>query len=383
VRAAVESSRLQREKLQKLYDLAQQLLALEPNAKGGSFLEPFRGVFGIRTACLFDAASADLHIAGNALAGLEEKTGDAFIRGKDEDDLENRISTRCIRVGGRNTGAIGFEGIEDPELTAGPLAALAAAHLERTHSFVHASRANAAAQTESYRTTILDALAHEFKTPLSTILAAAGALREAETLGPYQREMAETVESEAARLGRLTSRLIRTARLEREEVKPWMELIDVSSVLADTVDQYTRTTADRRISLVKGCDSTEVLADPELLRLAVSQLLDNACKYSTPGSTVTLSITRERDYIAVRVLSRGNPIPPGEKHKIFDRFYRGMDGRRSGPGTGLGLFVARKIALALGGNLDLDTEPGPADGAAFRLVLPVPESERDDVAAAV
>jgi two-component system sensor histidine kinase KdpD len=162
-----------------------------------------------------------------------------------------------------------------------------------------------------------------------------------------------------------------------------MELIDVSSVLADTVDQYTRTTADRRISLVKGCDSTEVLADPELLRLAVSQLLDNACKYSTPGSTVTLSITRERDYIAVRVLSRGNPIPPGEKHKIFDRFYRGMDGRRSGPGTGLGLFVARKIALALGGNLDLDTEPGPADGAAFRLVLPVPESERDDVAAAV
>jgi two-component system sensor histidine kinase KdpD len=122
----------------------------------------------------------------------------------------------CIRVSGRTIGAIGFEGLENADLTAGPLTALAAAHLERTHSFVHASRAAAAAQTESDRSAVLDALAHEFKTPLSTILTAAGALREVECLGLQHRELAETVEPEAARLGRLTSRLIRTARLERE-----------------------------------------------------------------------------------------------------------------------------------------------------------------------
>jgi two-component system sensor histidine kinase KdpD len=248
---------------------------------------------------------------------------------------------------------------------------------------VHASRAAAAAQTESYRSAILDALAHEFKTPLSTILTAAGALREAPALGPYHREMAETVESEAARLGRLTSRLIRTARLEREEVRPWIELIDVSSVIADTVDQYARLSADRRISVIKDCEASEVMADPELLRLAVSQLLDNACKYSSPGSAVTLRIAREDDHIAVHVISSGNPIPAGERGKIFDRFYRGTDGRRVGPGSGLGLFVARKIALALGGGLDLDTDSAAAEGTAFRLRLPVPESERDHVAAAV
>jgi two-component system sensor histidine kinase KdpD len=384
VRAGTESSRLQHEKLQRLYDLAQHLLTLEPDAKGGSrFLEPFCGVFSIKAACLFDAVSAEIYIAGNASDDLEKKTGEAFLHGKDYDDLDNGFSARCIRVGGRTIGAIGFEGLEDPSLTAGPLGALAAAHLERTHSFVHASRAAAAAQTESYRSAILDALAHEFKTPLSTIMTAAGSLREARSLGPHHREMAETVESEAARLGRLTSRLIRTARLEREEVKPWMELIDVSSVIADTVDQYARLSADRRISVVRDCESNEVMADPELLRLAVSQLLDNACKYSTPGSTVTLKISREQDQIVVRVLSSGNPIPSGERTKIFDRFYRGLDGRRVGPGSGLGLFVARKIALALGGGLDLDSEPGTPDGTAFRLVLPVPESERDNVAATV
>ena len=382
VRAGTELSRLHHEKLQRLYELAQQLLALEPDAASGrEFLKPFCGVFGIRAVCLFDATNAEVYIAGTARDDLEKKTGEAFIRGSDRDHPDSDISARCIRVAGRTTGAIGFEGLEDPEVTAGPLAALAAAQLERTHSFVHASRAAAAVQTESYRTVILDALAHEFKTPLSTILAAAGALREAGALGPHQREMADTVESEAARLGRLTTRLIRTARLEREEVRPWMELIDVSSVLADTVDQYAKHSAGRRIAVVKECGSSTVLADPELLRLAVSQLLDNACKYSTPDSAVTLSIGREEDSIAVRVMSTGNPIPSGEKSKIFDRFYRGADGRRAAAGgSGLGLFVARKIAVALGGSLDLDSVAGVAEGTAFRLTLPAAESERHVVA---
>ena len=384
VRAKTESSRLQHEKLQELYNLSQQLLALDPGATAGvEFLEPFRGVFGIRATCLFDALSADVYIAGNASRNLEEKTGEGFIRGRDRDDPETGISVRCIRVGGRNIGAIGFEGVEDPETTSGPLAALAAAHLERRHSFLNASRATATAQTESYRSAILDALAHEFKTPLSTILAAAGSLRDGGHLGPHQRDMAETVESEAARLGRLTSRLIRTARLEREEVKPWMELIDLASVISDTIDQYSRLSTDRLISFVNECDNSEVNADPELLRLAFSQLLDNACKYSAAGSTVTLRIAREGDSIAVRVLSKGNPIPLQERNKIFDRFYRGMDSRHVTSGSGLGLYVARKIALALGGNLDLDTEQGLTDGSAFRLVLPVPESERNGLATAV
>src|SRR5271166_4759119 len=115
------------------------------------------------------------------------------------------------------------------------------------HAFRAASRAAANAQIEAYRSMILDALAHEFKTPLSTILAAAGALREAGSLEPNHLEMAETVESEAARLGRLTTRLIRTARLEQEEIRPWMELTHFASVVDDAVSQYSKISSDRRI----------------------------------------------------------------------------------------------------------------------------------------
>jgi two-component system sensor histidine kinase KdpD len=382
VRAKTESSRLQQERLARLYELAQQLLALEPESVTGSkFLEPFLGVFGITAACVFDAVNAEVHLAGRSSDYLETRTAEAFIHGKDCDDDENRLSVRCIRIAGRSMGAIGFEGLEDSRVTAGPLIALAATQLERSHAFVHASRAAATAQSESYRTAILDALAHEFKTPLATILAAAGALREADSMGQYHREMAEMVESEAARLGRLTSRLIRTARLEREEIRPWIELIDLGATIADTVDYYTKSSAGRSIAVIKECDSTEILADPELLRLAVSQLVDNACKYSAPTSTITLRIGRAGDRVVLRVLSPGNPIPAHERNRIFDRFYRGTDARRNVPGSGLGLFVARKIALALGGNLELDAELEPSQGVAFRLLLPTAESERHDLAA--
>jgi two-component system sensor histidine kinase KdpD len=181
--------------------------------------------------------------------------------------------------------------------------------------------------------------------------------------------------------------LIRTARLEQEQVKPWMELMDLCSVISDTVEQYSRWSSEGRISIVKECNSSDVLADPELIRLVVNQLLDNACKYSTPGSPITLRVSRQSNYVALRVLSNGNSIQPSEQQKIFDRFYRGVNGHRMAPGSGLGLFVARKIALAHGGSLNLDSDYAAADGAVFCLTLPIPESEarheRDDVAAAI
>jgi two-component system, OmpR family, sensor histidine kinase KdpD len=379
VRDKAELSYAQHEKTQQLYEVAQHLLAADPREASGAFLEPFRGAFGVRAACLFDAESSELHVAGNSEFDLPERTRDAFIRGQNDDDRRCGVFVRCIRMAGRTTGAVGFEGLEDASLTAGPLTALAAALLERTHAVRNANQAAAAAQTEAYRSVILDALAHEFKTPLSTILAAAGALREAASLGPEHLEMAETVEAEAARLGRLTTRLIRTARLEQEEIRPWMELTHFTSVVADAVNQYSRISGDRRINVLERCHSADVLADPDLLRLAISQLLDNACKYSVAGSSVDLIIAKQDGRISLRVLSTGTPILSSERAHIFNRFYRGVDARRMTAGTGLGLYVARKIAIAHGGNLELDSEPSAEESVAFRMTLPIPESELDDI----
>jgi two-component system sensor histidine kinase KdpD len=383
LRDKAELSYAQHKKTQQLYEVAQHLLAADPRDAGTHFLEPFRGAFGVRAACLFDAESSELHVAGGSQYDLEERTRDAFMRGQNCDDDERGIFVRCIRIAGRTTGAVGFEGLEDATLTAGPLTALAAALLERSHAVRSASQAAAAVQAESYRSVILDALAHEFKTPLSTILAAAGALREAASLGTEHLEMAETVEAEAARLGRLTTRLIRTARLEQEEIRPWMELTHFASVVSDAVAQCSKQAGDHRINLLERCHSADVLADPDLLRLAISQLLDNAFKYSRPGSDVDLIIAKQDGRISLRVLSTGSPILANESAQIFNRFYRGVDARQMTAGTGLGLYVARKIAIAHGGNLELDNESTAEDSVAFRMTLPIPESEMDDIRGAL
>jgi two-component system sensor histidine kinase KdpD len=224
---------------------------------------------------------------------------------------------------------------------------------------------------------VLDALAHEFKTPLATIITAASGLREAGPLRSEQKELAEIVESEASRLGQLTSRLLRLARLDRDEVKPRMELTDLAGVVTSLVDQYALRWPDRRLRLMKD-DRVDVFADQELLRLGLGQLLDNACKYSGPGSEIHVSIEPVNESIAVRVWNNGAPIPSGEQTRIFERFYRGVDARRQAPGTGLGLYVARKIALAHGGSLDLEKPEGGAEGTAFRFAMPISGNELDD-----
>jgi two-component system, OmpR family, sensor histidine kinase KdpD len=377
IRTEARVAKLHKDRIDRLYHLAQQLLALEPEmAVGERLLQPFAGVFGTRAVCIFDAERAELHSLGRSRSHLPERTRAAFLQEKDSDDPVNQVSVRVLRVGGKTTGAMGFEGLEEPELTAGPLISLAAASQERTRAFQRASESAAAAQTEVYRSAILDALAHEFKTPLATILAAAGGIRETGSLRAEQLEMTETVESEATRLGNLTSRLLRVARLDREDVRPQMEVTNLAGVVADIVDQYKRLPSDRRIAFTRQEESIEALADTELLRLALSQLLDNACKYSVPGSEITVAMESQGDMIFVRVANNGSSIPAGEQNRIFDRFYRGEDSRRFTTGSGLGLYVARKIALAHGGQLDLDID-GLSDGVTFYLAIPKARSESE------
>jgi two-component system sensor histidine kinase KdpD len=187
--------------------------------------------------------------------------------------------------------------------------------------------------------------------------------------------MADTVENEAARLGNLTSRLLRTARLDREEIRPRTELVAVASLIAQITGKYSARWPDRRIVLANRLEAVEVLADPELLRLTLNQLIENACKYSRPGSKVTIEIERRNEFAEVKISNSGSSIPYHERTRIFERFYRGADAKRFTTGTGLGLYVARKIAVAHGGALDLEIDERADDGVTFCLKIPCLKDE--------
>ena len=364
-REAAASEELQRKEVTRLYELARKLLQLKPEAASREqLLEPFKSQFGLRAVCLFDADAAENHLVGES-PELAEATRAAYIRGRDFQDRGSGLAVRLLQAGSGTIGAIGFEGLRDLEL-AGPLTALATIMIEQLRAFQQASHAAAATEAEVFRGAVLDALAHEFKNPLATILTAAGGLRETGPLRTEQLALAEAVESEASRLEQLTTRLLRLAKLDREEVKPQTELIDLAEVTRAMVDQHSRRWPDHHL-VFKGA-RVPVLGDRELLWLALAQLLDNACKYSRPGSEIIVSVESAGETASVRVWNSGSSIPSGEQANIFERFYRGVEARRLTPGSGLGLYVARKIAIAHGGTIALD-RAGSEEGTAFRFSL--------------
>jgi two-component system sensor histidine kinase KdpD len=374
-RAATHSEKLQSEETTRLYELARQLLALEPEAAiGTDLLRQFKDTFRLRAVCFFDGGSAELLSEGTSLDHIEEKTRTAYIARREFQDREAGVAVRLLRSGESTFGAIGFEGLRNCELTAEPLAALAVVMIERAGAFRRASYAAAATETEAFRGALLDALAHEFKTPLATILTAADGLRAIGTLQPAQLELAETVESEASRLGQLTSRLLRLARLDREEVRPQMEPVVIADVVKSIMNQHWSRWPDRRLLLLADNQRLTVMGDRELLWLGVGQLLDNACKYSQPGSEIRVSVELDETTVAVRVWNSGAAISTKEQGRIFERFYRGAEARQLTPGSGLGLYVARKIAFAHGGSLELE-ENSSDGGTAFRFTLPALQSE--------
>jgi two-component system sensor histidine kinase KdpD len=391
VRKEAAHSDYQRRQVDRLYRLSQNLLSLDPERNDperndpekndrdksatAKSLELFQAVFNLRAVCLFDAATTEIHFCGDSLNHLADQTRAAYYSGRDYEHPASAILIRPLHAAGKIIGSIGFEGLPDPQLTAGHLCAMAAAMLERTHAFSRASHAAAAAQAELFRGAILDALAHEFKTPLATIVTAAGGLRELGPLSPEQLELTDIVEAEASRLSLLTSRLLRTAQLDREEVRPRLELTNISDLVAGLADQYSRQWTDRKLSIKTETKATGVFADPELLQLALRQLFDNACKYSVPGSAVTVSIDSRDNWMAILTSNTGSFIRPSERSRIFDRFYRGPDTSHVAPGSGLGLYVARKIVHAHGGSLDLDHGLTTDHDTAFRLALPLALSE--------
>jgi two-component system, OmpR family, sensor histidine kinase KdpD len=375
LREQVRLSKAQEQRLDRLYRLSQRLLRLEPDATADQLMEPFQELFGLCAISIFDGSTGELQLVGQSRRHLADRTKEAYIGGRDLYDVAAAMAVRCLQRAGKTIGAIGFEGIQEPEATIGPLVTLTSAYIDRMQAFRTASTASAAAQAEVYRSAILDALAHEFKTPLAVILTAVGGLREFGLLRPEQIEMAETAETEAERLGRLTSRLLRVAKLDREEMQPRLEMANLWSIVRQLADHYGRQWRDRKFSTHNHGAAAEGLIDRELLGLALGQLLDNACKYSRPGSQVRIDLY-EDDGFVIEVSNTDSFIPVREQRLIFDRFYRGEETRASTAGSGLGLYVARKIALSHGGNLTLLPSPEP-DQVTFRLKIPdsLPETQ--------
>jgi len=211
---------------------------------------------------------------------------------------------------------------------------------------------------------ILAIVSHDIRDPLGTILFAARRLQEIPE--PGARRHAELVERGVHRIQHIVGDLLDLAR-EREgtgipiEPKP----TDLRAVCRQIIDELETIARDRQITL--DCDVDGVGAwDEHRIVQAISNLASNAIKHGTPGSPVQLRVTGDEGHVAVEVQNEG-AIPRDILPRIFEPFRSGRHNASRGDGLGLGLFIAKAIARAHGGGLEVDSSGG---STLFRLVLP-------------
>jgi two-component system sensor histidine kinase KdpD len=364
-----------RHELEQLYDVSRQLLLSgRESSVDREILSSIQNAFSIDAGVLFDASTARVERVGHDPALLEAEARGAYLQDRDLQGADRRSWVRVLRLGVRPVGAIALRGKELSSVTVNALASLAATALERAHSLERETRAEAERQSEQLRTTVLDALAHEYKTPLTTVRTAAGGLLEMGGLDADRVELVSLIESETERLSDLTTRLLQMARLDRADIRMRMQRIEVGELILGVLTKSQRLLRDHPTKLEGLENRGHIRADRELVDMALLQFLDNAAKYSDPGATITLGVSVAAGALRISVHNLGLPVAPEDREKIFQRFYRSAGSNHRAAGTGIGLSISRKVAEAHQGRVWVTSSEG--NGNTFFLELPRYEKEK-------
>ncbi len=250
------------------------------------------------------------------------------------------------------------------------LAARATLQAEREHELAERERARAQAAAEAMLATV----SHELRAPLTVVLGSLDTLttRDGALNAEQRRELVAMATRQGERLKRLVEQLLEAARLEQAELGPAsVSVIDAVKVAREAERATELGHPGRKVRLDAG-RALPVRAAPETLLQVLTNLLDNAAKYSPAGTPIRLQARRRGGQAVIAVIDAGPGIPAGQRERIFERFTQleSSDGRR-GEGAGLGLYIARKLARSLAGDLVLCEPSTSTPGTRFELRLPL------------
>lgn len=365
-RHAVESE-LHRAHLQRLYELSQNILLLDFQKQ----IEPQVTILILQAltakgVALWNAADVRLSKAG-VCDFTEDEVRSIFYTESNEDNAVTEISRRVLRSGTRPIGALIIQGHAADSASVNAAASLVAIAMERARSFASESSAEAARQSEQLRAAVLDALAHAFKTPLTTIQTSSSGLLEMNTLATTERKLVKLIDEQAKHLTEITTRLLRTAKIDNTSFKLKQENIDVAELVRESVAESKGQFALSSVVLALTSERAVVFADRHLLKMALFQLLDNAAKYGESGSSIIIDVCEEQSESKVSVHNEGSFIPLEERDRIFKRFYRSPGSAHKASGTGIGLSVVKHVVEAHHGRVWVTSDE---EGTTFFLTIP-------------
>ncbi|HVN06641.1 MAG TPA: ATP-binding protein [Bryobacteraceae bacterium] len=331
--------------------------------------EEVAGIFGCAEVAFFDRASGHIHRAGAAGQmsdqSLIDATGDSY---RTTNDIRQTIIR--VRLGNTVIGSLGFgEGAAPSTPTIHAIANLTALAVDRARKRDAAGQAEAARRHQELKSMLLDALAHEFQTPLTSIRAGIDAML-ADSPGRDQQEWLQIMNEESGRLSAMMAEAIQMARIEAGHVDLDKQTHTVDDLVYSALEKEV---ADSQVEIDLPLNLPPVSADAGLIRLVIRQLAGNALKYSQPGTTIRLRADAKEGGVVISVADRGPGIPPEEQQSIFEKYYRGKQGRGHLTGMGMGLPIARQVVEAHDGRIWVESRPG--QGATFFFTLPYAHEE--------
>jgi two-component system sensor histidine kinase KdpD len=242
--------------------------------------------------------------------------------------------------------------------------------LERVQLAETARRVEVEIETERLRSSLLSSVSHDLRTPLGVITGATGTLLQHEDyLAPEaRRDLLKSAHEEAERLNRLVGNLLDMTKLSSGTLRPNKEWHPLDEVVGIALDRVEPRLDGREVAVALPSDLPPLAIDAVLMGQVLINLLENAIKYTPPGTPLEITARATTSTVEVAVADRGPGIPTRDRAHIFDKFYR-IEPNRSDGGAGLGLAICRGIVESHGGRIWVDDRDG--GGAVFRLSLPL------------
>lgn len=333
-------------------------------------------------------ASEDLILDDNELAVAEWSYKHCHPAGHGTDTLP-AATMRFVPLNSSH-GSVGVIGIKleneksaltnEQRMLLEGLANLIAQAVEREHLVSEANQSEMLRNTEKLQSALLNSISHELRTPLSSITGVLTTLGESENSQRSSQkldtktkiELLDSATDQARQLNRLVENLLSMTRLEAGSVHLNLEACDIQDLIGSVIQQLSSRLREHPLHLEIPDNLPTINCDSILIAQVITNILDNACKYSPPGTPITIGAIVSADSLELFIRDKGPGLPEEELEKIFLKFYRGP-GKKTITGTGLGLSICKGIVEAHGGWIK--TSRNPDQGLTLRFSLPIQQKQ--------
>jgi two-component system, OmpR family, sensor histidine kinase KdpD len=379
-RQAEEANRRKNE-LEQLYQFSRNMMKVRDSlVLRNEIPKIIVEVFNAEAAALFLLDKQEIYRAGYEAVRMDELCLKAAAQ---EEDLKvvdplHEGQFAPVRLGSRVIGSFGMLGLLVSNDSLEATGTLIASAIDRAQAIEMLGKAEAVRENERLKSVLLDAVTHDFKTPLTSIKASATSLLEDLHFNKKQRkELLVIIDEECDRINRLIGETADMARLEAGDVTLRFAPHAVGKLVSEALLDCGDVQNARPIRVELKDPKCHVYADSLWARKVFANLIRNADLYSAPAEPITIDAERKNGFIAFRVADEGPGIEDSELKYIFDRFYRGKGQRHRVPGTGMGLPIAKAIVEAHGGTIEVSSKKGK--GSVFTFTLPIdPETNHGE-----